>query len=160
LEVLFAVIRHHRNENASPDLLGHRKDLEDGTIASTIMDGKSIIGMNRNFPSYTDADDAAAKQLRDALIRKYPDVMSTRNIGRIPNIAVFHAEATLLLRAAKASGGTLTGKTLEVLVDNQMCFSCKEILPYIGLEVGNPTVTFTESPTGVRRSMRNGAWQN
>ena len=156
LETLLALIRHHRKENAPSDLFGDQKDLEDGTIASTIIDGKSIIGMNRNYPSYTGADYGAAKRLRNVLIRKYPDEMATDNIGRIPNDALFHAETTVLLRAAKANGGTLAGKTMEVLVDKPMCFSCKGVLPYVGLELGNPTVTFTESRTGVRRTMRDG----
>ena len=47
--------------------------------------------------------------------------MNTDNIGRYPNNAVFHAEATCLLRAARANGGTLAGKTIDVTVDREMC---------------------------------------
>ena len=125
MEVLVALIRDHRNENADPDLFGHRKDMEDGAVASAILDGKALIGVNRYFPSYTTDDYRVAIQLRRYLINRYPGVMDTKNIGRMPNDAVFHAEATLLLRAAQANGGTLAGKTLEVLVDKGMCQSCK-----------------------------------
>ncbi|MEX0745906.1 MAG: hypothetical protein WD118_09930 [Phycisphaeraceae bacterium] len=83
--------------------------------------------------------------------------MKTDNIGQIPNNAIYHAETTCLLRAACANGGTLAGKTIEVHVDRKICWSCKEILPYIGLELGNPTVTFIE-PTGRVRTMRDGDW--
>jgi NMD protein affecting ribosome stability and mRNA decay len=64
--------------------------------------------------------------MRDDLIEKYPKVMSTDNIGQIPNDALFHAEVTVLLRAARANGGTLEGKTVEVTVDREMCNSCKK----------------------------------
>ncbi len=115
--------------------------------------------MSSRYPTYTAADEFAAKRFRDVLIRKYPQVMRTDNIGAIPNDAVFHAEATLLLRAARANGGTLAGKILEVRVDRKLCPSCRRVLPYIGLELGNPTVTFTDLD-GVRSTMRDGAWKD
>ena len=83
--------------------------------------------------------------------------MNTNNIGGFPNNAVFHAEATCLLRAARANGGTLAGKTIEVTVDREMCPSCEEILPLIGLELGNPIVNFVD-PLGLVRKMHNGEW--
>jgi hypothetical protein len=70
--------------------------------------------------------------------------MNTGNIGQIPNNALYHAEATILLRAARENGGTLSGKSIEVTVDRELCGSCEAILPYIGLELGNPTVEFTD----------------
>ena len=83
--------------------------------------------------------------------------MNTKNIGRYPNNAVFHAEATCLLRAARANGGTLAGKTTEVTVGREMCLSCESILPLIGLELGNPEVTFVD-PKGRVQIMRDGVW--
>jgi len=41
--------------------------------------------------------------------------------------------------------------------DREMCRSCVRLLPLIGLELGNPTVTFT-SPSGRVRTMRDGSW--
>jgi hypothetical protein len=83
--------------------------------------------------------------------------MQTDNIGQKPNDAVFHAETTILLRAAKENGGTLAGRSLEVFGDRPLCANCKEVLPYVGLELGNPTVTFIDS-TKTSRTMRDGTW--
>ena len=110
-----------------------------------------------NSPTYTRADRLAAKGMRDTLIEKYPEVMDTDNVGRRSNDAVFHAETTVLLRAARANGGTLAGQTLEVFGDRPLRPSCREILPHVGLELGNPTVTFIDS-TGLRQTIRSGAW--
>jgi hypothetical protein len=47
---------------------------------------------------------------------------------------------------------------LDVHVDGQsVCGRCQTILPLVGLELGNPTVTFI-GPTGLRDTMRDGAW--
>lgn len=35
--------------------------------------------------------------------------------------------------------------------------NCKDLLPHIGLELGNPTVTFVD-PDGSSRTMRDGSW--
>jgi hypothetical protein len=101
---------------------------------------------------------AADTHLRDTLVKSYRATMNTANIGRFPNDALFHAETTCLLRAARASGGTLAGQTVEVHVDREMCPSCKKVLPLIGLELGNPMVTFID-PSGRVRTMRNGTWK-
>jgi hypothetical protein len=53
--------------------------------------------------------------------------------------------------------GTLAGQSLEVFVDSPMCYSCKKILPYLGLELGNPSVIFID-PAGTRVTMQDGAW--
>ena len=53
--------------------------------------------------------------------------------------------------------GTLTGRTLEVFADRPMCATCRKVLPKLGLELGNPTVTFVDD-TGLRLTMRNGQW--
>jgi hypothetical protein len=90
-------------------------------------------------------------------LKKYPDVMKQDNIGEKPNDAVFHAETTILLRAARENGGTLANQTLEVHADRPICFSCETVLPYVGLELGNPVVTLV-GPTGRTRTMKNGEW--
>jgi hypothetical protein len=93
------------------------------------------------------------------LIAKYPDLLDTENIGRRPNNALFHAETTVLLRAARENGGTLEGRVLEVFVDRPLCGSCRVILPYVGRELGNPDVTFID-PKGIRFRIKDGIWGN
>jgi hypothetical protein len=39
----------------------------------------------------------------------------------------------------------------------EVCRNCKSILPYVGLELGNPTVTFIESD-GSMMTMQDGKW--
>jgi hypothetical protein len=73
----------------------------------------------------------------------------------MPLNAFYHAETNVLLRAARQHGGSLAGRTLEVFGDAKLCNNCQEILPYVGLELGNPTVTFVE-PDGARWTMRGG----
>ena len=75
------------------------------------------------------------------MINKYPGVLNADELGRMPNNALYHAETTVLLRAARENGGTLIGKTLEVFGDTAMCNNCQRILPYVGLELGDPIVT-------------------
>jgi hypothetical protein len=75
----------------------------------------------------------------------------------MPNNALFHAETTVLMRAAKQAGGTLAGRTLTVYGDSRTCNNCEIVLPYVGLELGNPTVTFV-NPDGKTMTMRDGSW--
>lgn len=152
-EVAKRLIEAYRSQSGQGDLFGRLE----GTVAVTTMDGKDIFGSNSASLTYRAVDREAALRLRDALIEKYPDLMDTQNVGRRPNDAVFHAEATVLLRAARENGGTLAGKELEVYADRNMCPSCVEVMPYVGVELGNPTVTFV-GPKGSVRTMRNGAW--
>jgi hypothetical protein len=116
------------------------------------------VGTNSQALTYTNADRLAAEQLRDAMLEKYPDTMSTESVGQFPNDALFHAEVTCLLRAARANGGTLEGRIIEMSVDRVMCPSCRTVLPSIGLELGNPTVRFVD-PKGSVRTMRDGTWK-
>jgi len=127
------------------------------SVATCQVDDVPYIGVNSQALTYSSRDIFKAEQLRDTLIQDFPRRMNTDNIGRYPNNAVFHAEATCLLRAARANGGTLEGKSIDVTVDREMCRSCVRLLPLIGLELGNPTVTFT-SPSGRVRTMRDGSW--
>jgi len=130
---------------------------EQNSVSTCQVDGVPYVGVNSQALTYSDRDDATAGQLRSSLVQSYPRTMNTDNIGRYPNNAVFHAEATCLLRAARANGGTLAGRTIEVTVDREMCPSCEKILPLIGLELGNPVVTFVD-PVGRVRKMHNGEW--
>jgi hypothetical protein len=59
--------------------------------------------------------------------------------------------------ARRTFGGTLESQSLEVFSDRDLCRSCSTVLPYVGLALGNPTVTFVGT-TGLSRTMRNGAW--
>jgi hypothetical protein len=152
-QVARKLIEAFRTENGLRDLFGNH----DGTVALTTMDGKNIFGSNSTSPTYTSIDRSEAVRMRDTLLEKYPDVMDTENVGRRPNDAVFHAETTALLRAARENGGTLSGRTMEIYVDNPMCRSCDKILPLVGQELGNPTVTFVDS-RGIRATMTSGAW--
>jgi hypothetical protein len=141
----------------------HTKDFfqemsEEGVVACTEINGEEVCGASSKFNDAYDADDyRRATDLRRDLIRKHPYVMATRNIGFKPNVAVFHAEATTLLRAAEKNGGTLAGETLVVFVEDTPCPSCQKLLPYIVRELGSPTVTFI-SRTGWKRTVRDGDW--
>jgi hypothetical protein len=148
----------YRAANNMPDLFGQPTwSLGNGTVASTIVEGKLYFGTNSSAPVYQYSDETAALMLRRELMTAYPKVMDSVNAGQMPNDAVFHAETTVLLRAAKDNGGSLAGKSLEIYVDRPMCFSCYSILPLVGLQLGNPTVTFT-GPALVPKTMRNGEW--
>jgi hypothetical protein len=150
---MWAIFEAYRNRELLYDLF--RNPI--GTVARTKINGEEVFGVNSDSPAYTSADDRAARRLRSTLIDNYPHVMQTRNIGQYPNDAVFHAEATALLRAAAKNGGTLAGQELVVYVDKALCPSCLEVLPYIGREVGNPTVTFVPAEAEPK-TMKNGDW--
>ena len=77
----------------------------------------------------------------------------------MPNDSVYHAEATVLFRAARRYGGNLEGRDLEVHVDRAMCDSCGKVLPLIGKELGNPRVTYVNIRTGESMTMHNGDWE-
>lgn len=157
-EVLRHVIEYYRKKTSDPDLFGNDEDRDDTVLAATDLDGRAIIGMNSRHPDYTDADDLAAARLRAELLNRFPWMMSRSNIGGVPNNALFHAETTVLLRAARSNGGSLADKILIVRVDHEMCHpSCPRLLPYVGLALGNPTVTFIDN-VGTRRTMRDGKW--
>jgi hypothetical protein len=153
LEIAKQVIERYRSENGLWDLFGHKH----GTVAFTTIDGTDIFGSNSRSPTYTLADRAAATSMRNIVVKKYPKEFSAEHVGWMPNDAFFHAETTVLLRAARRNGGTLAERTLTVHVDESLCNSCWYALPYVGLELGNPTVTFVNS-TGATNTMRDGTW--
>jgi hypothetical protein len=150
-------IKAYRAKELRPDLFGQKE--EKGVIAVTKGEGQNEFGVNSKLSTYTDENRVAADRLRAKLIEKYPDVTQQDKIGyKIgwwPNDAFYHAETSLLLRLADQNGGSLAGREFTVHVDKAMCSSCKELLPYIGLELGNPTVTFVDHK-GRRIIMRDG----
>ena len=89
---------------------------------------------------------------------RYPSAMRTDNIGQAPNDSLYHAEATILMRAARDQGGSLADRSLEVHVDRQICYSCNVALPKLALELGNLYVRFVETDTGITSVMWNGSW--
>jgi MafB19-like deaminase len=134
------VIEAYRSENLLFDLFGNKG----GAVAVTTIDDKDIFGSNSTSATYTDADRRAATDLRDKLVAKYPDVMSIDNLGDAPNNALFHAETNVLLRAAQANNGTLAGRSLDIYVDRRFCGNCQVAIPLVGLELGNPTLTYVD----------------
>ncbi|BAQ18117.1 hypothetical protein [Methyloceanibacter caenitepidi] len=142
------------------DLLGRPLLGDSDTVAHGIVDGETFMGVNSGaIVEYSQRDLNDAKRALIPLVRKRPDIMSTHNIGQRPNDALFHAESTVLLRAARANDGTLSGKVIDITVDRPICSSCKKVLPLIGQELGNPIVRFTE-PSGRVRTMHNGEWKD
>jgi len=80
------------------------------TVALCKVGDKPFIGVNSDAPTYTTSDEFEARRLRHALTKSYQGLMATDNVGQMPNDALFHAETTYLLRAARAHGGTLKVK--------------------------------------------------
>ena len=120
------------------------------------MDDKVFFGSNSTLPGYSSIDKAEAEKLRDVLLNKYPELVKN-NIGQTPLDGLYHAETNVLLRAARENRGSLAGRRLEVVTDRRMCNSCPTVLPKVGMELGNPTVTFI-GPGGETRTMRDGRW--
>lgn len=155
-----AWINAYRVTNNMPDLFGRPSWPNDkGTVAVTEIDGKLYFGVNSGAPGYTTADQKEADHWRGTLVDKYPNELQTKNIGRVPNDSFYHAEATVLLRAAMENNGTLQGRSFDIHTDREVCASsCLRVLPKLGLELGNPRVTFI-APDGMRRTMWNGRWE-
>jgi hypothetical protein len=157
LDAARQLIDTFRDDNYLRDLLGE----DVGTVAVTSLDDQYLYGFNSGISEYsgqyTDRDGNAADELRGRMLEKYPRVMAIGNVGAKPNDALYHAEATVLLRAARENGGSLAEKNLIVVVDKPLCRSCRRLLPLVGIELGNPTVTFV-SPKGSSRTMRDGKW--
>jgi hypothetical protein len=134
------IIKLYRSENLLNDLFGNRT----GAVALTTIDDKDIFGSNSRSLTYTDADFTAAAEMRDRIAAKYPDAMRADNVGYTPSNALFHAETNVLLRAAEANGGTLAGRSLDIYVDRRLCPNCETMIPLVGLELGNPSLTYVD----------------
>ncbi len=152
-------IEVYRAAHNAPDLFGRPTWKEDDTVAVTRIDGVILFGVNSTAPGYGTVDHAEADAMRWNMVNKYPELMKkTENIGSIPNNSLYHAESTVLLKAARENGGTLSGRMIEVDVGRVMCrTSCPYVLPKLGLELGNPMIRFI-GPTGEARTMHNGEW--
>jgi hypothetical protein len=154
-----AWIDAYRSINNGPDLFGRPMwSYDKGAVAAGEIDGKLYFGVNSTAPGYSNSDLNRALDARDNLIAKYPKVMEIDDIGQKPNDALFHAESTILLRAAKDNGGSLANRSMEIHVDREVCDSCGEALTKLGLELGDPYVVFIERDTGLRNEMWNGKW--
>ena len=150
----------YRSANNSYDLFGRETWPRDqGTVSVTTLNRTPIFGVNSSAPTYTTEDRAEAQTTVGNMIKNASDIMNRDNIGGKPNDALYHAEANVLMRAARGNGGLLTDQRIEAHTDRPMCGSCKLLLPRLGLELGNPTVTFV-SPNGVRSTMQDGYWQS
>ena len=155
-----AWIGAYRAANNMPDLFGRPSWSNDkGTVAVTEIDGKLYFGINSGAPGYTTGDQKEADNWRWVLKDKYPNELRTKNIGSVPNDSFYHAESNLLMRAARENNGTLEGRTIDVHTDREICGpSCMKVLPKLGIELGNPRVTFI-GPNGTRRTMKDGDWE-
>ncbi|MDC7785672.1 hypothetical protein PQJ75_06180 [Rhodoplanes sp. TEM] len=149
----------YRSVNNMPNLFGQSAwPLDRGTVAVAEVNGLLYFGTNSGAPTCTRVDETAAIRMRDMLITTYPKIMSSAQIGQIPNNSLFHAEATILLRASRDFSGSLDETAIQVFVDRDLCFSCRRALPVLGLELGNPRVTYVERSSGRRSEMWNGRW--
>jgi hypothetical protein len=129
-----------------------------GTVAAGEIDGKLYFGVNSTAPGYSNSDFNRAFDARDNLIAKYPKDMNIDNIGKTPNDSLFHAESTILLRAAKDNGGSLADRSIEIHMDREVCDSCGKVLQKLGLELGDPYVVYVERDTGIKSIMWHGQW--
>jgi hypothetical protein len=162
VQAALEAIKEYRFEKLPRDLFEHHQGFErrEGTVAVRMGKGpreSNVFGTNSTLSTYTPEDRIEANWLRGDLVRKNRELPRGNLIGRGPNDAVYHAETTLLLRLARQDGGSLAGQTLKVYVDREMCPSCRKLLPRIGLELGNPTVTFIDHG-GNQLTMQDGNW--
>ena len=142
-----------------PDLGGRpAKVKEDGTVAKADIGGEVAFGVNSGAPTYTQADYLSAVAMRDQLQRKYPGLVRADNPGWKPADALFHAEATSLMRWARAVGGSLRGRSVEIVVDRDFCSSCERVVPLLALELGDPEVTIRD-PSGIFGVAKGGHWK-
>jgi hypothetical protein len=146
-----AAIEAYRDKEGLFDMFRH----PGGVVAIAVMDGRNYFGVNSTSLAYTSKDAAAANDMRDRVTRYDPDLRMHAEHGERPTDAFYHAETTVLLRAAKENGNTLAGRTIEVYVDADFCNNCKTILPKVALELGNPTVT-VRAPLGQTFIVRDG----
>lgn len=141
-----AWIDAYRTVHVRRDLFGNQIPLltNDDTVAVAELDSEPVFGVNSRAATFTDSDAIESRRYVDILVKKYPETMSTDNLGQFPNNAMSHAETNLLTRAAGARGGTLNGRDIKVQVDRDLCPSCMSVLPKLGLELGNPNMTYID----------------
>jgi hypothetical protein len=146
-------------ELASWDLFGYQNP-DEVTVAVTTIDGRrDIHGTSSKYGDWRAIDHVEVRRLRAIILRRNPHLAKGPGLTNIPLDAFYHAETNLLLRAARENRGSLAGQTFDVYVDNETCPSCKKVLGYVGLELGNPTVAFINARTGrVMGVVRDGKW--
>jgi hypothetical protein len=141
-------------------LFGARPLDKNDAVSMAVFNGQPEFGVNSTSRAYRFSDLIEASRTVRELVARYPEIMKTENIGQKPNDALYHAEATLLLRLANKNGGMLAGHEIEIYVDKEVCpESCRPVLPYLGLKLGNPRVTFVETTSGFRVTMQDGKWE-
>jgi hypothetical protein len=146
-------------ELASWDLFGENNS-DKVTVAVTRIEGRDFSGTSSKYGDWTAIDDAEVRRLQTVLVQRFPHQARGRALTQYPLGVLYHAETNVLLRAARANGGTLAGRTLEVFVDGVTCNNCRRVLGHVGHALGNPTVTFINSRTGrVMGVVRNGRWR-
>ena len=80
-----AWISSYRAAQNMPDLFGQPTWPNDkGTVAVTEIDGRLYFGTNSTAPGYMNADENAARSARNEMIKRYPSIMETDNIGEVP----------------------------------------------------------------------------
>jgi hypothetical protein len=153
------LLEAYRANNAAPDLFGRRWETNNNTIAIATPNSQHLfVGTNSTAPTYSGRDGIAAARTVDAMVDRFPGVMNRNNIGGKPNDSLYHAEATILFRVRDAFGGTLTNRTLNITVDRPMCDSCRDVLPSLGIHLGNPRVSYYDR-SGLKGVMHEGRWQ-
>jgi hypothetical protein len=153
MEVARKVIDAFRSKEGLLDLFGERV----GAVTYTEVDGTIIYGSNSSLPLYRNIDRIESDQLIAQYVKEYPEMTEKARLREMPIAAFYHAETNVLTRAARESGGTLSGRTLEVFGDRKLCNNCRVILPFVGRQVGNPTVTFFDR-YGRVGTIRDGKW--
>jgi hypothetical protein len=153
VEAARLVIDAYRSEHGLWDLFRERV----GTVAYTEIDGEKIFGSNSRLPLYEKIDAIEADRLMARYVETRPEMADRAARRQMPLDAFRHAETNALTRAARKFGGTLSGRTLDVYSDGKLCNNCDEILPFVGTEVGNPTVNFFD-PWGKVGTIRDGRW--
>jgi hypothetical protein len=131
------LLEAYRANNATPDLFGtSRWDRARNTVAvATPGDRQIFFGINSGAPTYTSQDRDTVRSNLDSVIEQYPMIRPQQK-------AFYHAESTILFRMSEAFGGTLTGRSLRVTVDREICGACEQVLPRLGVYLGNPSVSF------------------
>ena len=94
-----SLLEAYRANKTTPDLFGTgRWDRERNTVAVATSNGQLFFGTNSNAPTYSGRDRAEASRTVDGMLQQFPKFMNRYNIGGEPNNALYHAEATVLLR--------------------------------------------------------------
>ena len=147
-----SLLEAYRASNATADLFGAgRWDRERNTVAVATPDQRQVFfGMNSGASTYTSQDRATVRSNLNSVIEQYPKILKQQN-------SLYHAESTILFRMSEAFGGTLSGRSLRVTVDREICGACDQVLPRLGMHLGNPSVSFYDR-LGFKGIIRDRDW--